>query len=497
MIKGNLKSVSIPGLIQMLANESARSYRITLDANSKKAHLDIVKGNLVFARFGILEGIDAVAEFMASSQADFSVEVIEDESSLKVDDSIKCRIQDFSSFHAQCAFLRRLKVGLGTEIVPSNTFGREQWQEALYIQPLGKFDFTVLGWITDGRTMRQAMNEMNIPLPVAIGILYRLVVTSSVEIVRPEMGDKIDEELNFTGLVKERLELLADYKIGRGQGATVVSIKGDKKSDEQKGTDKVSAEVIPEAVSAGSTEASDAKVDTSDSSEVVTKSSKFGEKDTDTQELPTVGEDVEEDFAKSLFESPLTKLVEKEVEKEEIQESNEDKNQSSSINVEPSHFDLKKTDPLPIVSIDIERLMNTSFNLTPKGSEALDEELEDSMVEEILRGVKLGKSLLLVLTDSTMSEASVMATYRYCLENEYVKHHDSVIQLTIDLVMDEINLVDYLLQRRRITGDQLREFTTISKRQGIEIIKLLVAAGAVLTADLDRLKDEQKRFAPK
>ncbi|HMO20982.1 MAG TPA: hypothetical protein PKC98_08440, partial [Candidatus Melainabacteria bacterium] len=159
--------------------------------------------------------------------------------------------------------------------------------------------------------------------------------------------------------------------------------------------------------------------------------------------------------------------------------------------------DMKRTDPLPLVSIDIERLLNTSFKLTGRGVEHLEEASEDDMVAEVLQDVKLGKSLLLVLTDSNRSDASIMATYRYCLDNEMIEHHDPVVRLTIELLLDKLDLIKYLLQRRRVTGEQLKELSVIAERQGIEIIKLLIGSGAVLPADLDRLKQEQERFAPK
>ena len=161
-----------------------------------------------------------------------------------------------------------------------------------------------------------------------------------------------------------------------------------------------------------------------------------------------------------------------------------------------AQFDIKKTDPLPIVSIDIERLINTSFEITETGNSVLADEDEGEMVEEILNSVRLGKSIILVLTDSNMSDASVMATYRYCLENKYIKHHDPVVPLSMDLVMGKMDLIQYLLQRKRISGDQLKEFGSIAERQGIEIIKLLVGAGALLNQDIERLQKEKDRFAP-
>lgn len=486
MIKGNLSLISVPGLLQLLANEPAKGFRVTIEAkeaNSQIAQLYVIDGELFDSHFGILEGVDALAEIISWTNGEFVIEELKNLDDHKRKGQAQCNLRELGSFQDQCCFLRRVNIGLSSEIIPSSNFGQPEWQEALYVQPLGKFDYTVLGWITDGRTMRQAISELNIDLKTAIGILYRLVLTGSVEAVKPDIAS--DKEVDIKALVAKRMEAIASKKVGMGSGATIVSNKGS------------SSDTASKAVSGSKSTSS-----INDTKEALERQASWdmpSEKDTDTQELPTVGNDIGDELATSLLDSPLTRMIQDEVDKEEKSKKKEIgmKESPAKVIIEAAPFDLKRTDPLPIVSIDIERLLNTNFKLTAKGAEQLEDASDHDMVIEVLREVKLGKSLLLVLTDSNRSDASIMATYRYCLENDFINHHDPVVQLTIDLVLDRLDLIQYLLQRRRITGDQLKELNTISERQGISIIKLLTGAGAVLPADLERLKQEKERFSPK
>ncbi len=52
-----------------------------------------------------------------------------------------------------------------------------------------------------------------------------------------------------------------------------------------------------------------------------------------------------------------------------------------------------------------------------------------------------------------------------------------------------------LLQRRRITGDELRELTGLAKKQGEKLTELFLQNGYVTEEDIDTLRREQKRFA--
>lgn len=504
MIKGNLNLVSVPGLLQLLANEPAKSYRITLESDGQIAHLYVVEGELIDSRFGILEGIDALSEVLSWTEGEFMVDILKDAGAHLEKALFRCNLEELGSFQDQCSFLRSVNIGLTSELIPSSSFGQPEWQESLYIQPLGKYDYTVLGWITDGRTMRQAMSELEIDLRAAVGILYRLVLTGSVEVVKADVGN--DAALNIAPIVARRMEKVATRKVGVTSGATIVSIKDERPALKELVSKEVPlAKEVKAAIAANDTE-NDTENNINDTSDSLTISNarvSLPGKDTDTQELPTVGSIDQEEIVNAVIESPLSNLIEKEVEKEEKkvekkrQQKGSVKTTFTNLEAEKSPFDMKRTDPLPLVSIDIERLLNTSFKLTGRGVEHLEEASEDDMVAEVLQDVKLGKSLLLVLTDSNRSDASIMATYRYCLDNEMIEHHDPVVRLTIELLLDKLDLIKYLLQRRRVTGEQLKELSVIAERQGIEIIKLLIGSGAVLPADLDRLKQEQERFAPK
>lgn len=493
MLEGNLKSVSVSGLLQLLANEAGYGYQVTIKSDTNIAQIYIVRGTLIDARFGILEGVDALSEIITWSDGSFKVEEITSQINKNFVGSINCNLSDIDTFHNQCLFLNRIKVGLGQEIIPSTNFGQEIWQKALHIQPLKKVDFAVLGWITDGRTMRQAISELKIDLKDAIGILYRLVITGSIEVIRPDVGSDMNADIDFDGLVKERLELHRLAKKIDIEEKTKLSVdQGKLKLDDAGGKEE-----IPNYRDTGDLEIVQSKFDTKDGYDLSGGSLFAAQKDTDTQELPTVKDQLDDEFAESLLESPLTKIIEAEAKLNEG-EKEEEKSSDDEPKEKPksAQFDIKKTDPLPIVSIDIERLINTSFEITETGNSVLADEDEGEMVEEILNSVRLGKSIILVLTDSNMSDASVMATYRYCLENKYIKHHDPVVPLSMDLVMGKMDLIQYLLQRKRISGDQLKEFGSIAERQGIEIIKLLVGAGALLNQDIERLQKEKDRFAP-
>ncbi len=89
------------------------------------------------------------------------------------------------------------------KLCPPLSFGTQAWQEALARQPLFKEDYAVLGWITDGRTMHtfQAMREFNFDVVRATSSLFRLLVTGSVEILRPMLvADDDHGETPLTGL---------------------------------------------------------------------------------------------------------------------------------------------------------------------------------------------------------------------------------------------------------------------------------------------------------
>jgi hypothetical protein len=53
----------------------------------------------------------------------------------------------------------------------------------------------------------------------------------------------------------------------------------------------------------------------------------------------------------------------------------------------------------------------------------------------------------------------------------------------------------YLLQRRRLTGDQLRDLVEIARNEAVKLAQVLVRCGYLTSGDLETLEREQKRFA--
>jgi hypothetical protein len=70
-----------------------------------------------------------------------------------------------------------------------------------------------------------------------------------------------------------------------------------------------------------------------------------------------------------------------------------------------------------------------------------------------------------------------------------------VIPLTADLLLGRMEIDQYLLQRRRITGDELRDLIRVAREEGVKLTQLLVKSGYLTEADLETLGREQKRFA--
>ncbi|MGD9684181.1 MAG: DUF4388 domain-containing protein [Candidatus Obscuribacterales bacterium] len=484
MIEGSLADISLPGLLQLLADESGSSYHIHIRRSGQSCDLTVVRGRLRVAKFGILEGHDALTEVVSWADGTFKIETLPRDFVLSAKPNLDHRLDQPGTFTDQFAFLRQVNVGLNTEIVPSTNFGTEEWQAALRVQPLGKYDYQVLGWITDGRTMHQAMVELELDLRMAVGMLFRLVVTSSVEVVRPGNIDPEEYRSKLKELVSTKLRQLAEFRFGP-EGARDLEVEN----------------TIPprdNGSSADAVEKAGTKSSAQRQAEIDATWDEPEEKKTgiDTQELPTV--------PPSLVETAPPRKKRERVDTEgslpgqapvaasPVVSANESESKTES----SASFDLRRTDPLPLVSIDIERLLNTIFKVTEEGKEAIETGSVDAMVKEVLTEVEHAKTLLLVLTDSNRTEAAILATYRYALEKGLIMHHDSVMELTIQLLLNKISIEEYLLQRRRISTDQLQELQTISQRQGIGLHKLLIGSGCLLPADLDRLKQERERFAP-
>jgi len=67
--------------------------------------------------------------------------------------------------------------------------------------------------------------------------------------------------------------------------------------------------------------------------------------------------------------------------------------------------------------------------------------------------------------------------------------------LTVDLLLGRMEIDQYLLQRRRISGDQLHDLINIANQEGIKLTQLLVKGGFLTEGDIETLLREQKRFA--
>jgi len=453
----------------------------------------VCKGEVASVTFGILEGVEALSEVLFWDEGEFWVELLEtagETALFEKERNLNIKFDSPTSLAFYCSFLKQNNVGLHTEIVPSANFGTQEWQEMLTREPLLKDDFTVIGWITDGRTMRQAMVELNLDLKSALSSLYRLLATRSVDVVRPMIADAdLSEDIHHSSdnlPVQRRVRKTQDVELKMGQGSMI-------------GVDTQEIPSLPK----------DVDIDQSSTHEDLKKDAgkKLSELAVKTQAPDTVPglklEEIKKPEVRSLSallsaqipapapppapasaSLPAAIRMENNVDEKLVDENGDD-------------FDPKLTDLLPMVSIDIERLLNSNFSVTKNGKERLEDDELHELVRQVLVDTTNGKTLVSVLTDTSLTEAAVLATYRYCLEEKLISHYDPVISLTIELVMAKMELEQYLLQRRRITGDQLQDLITIAGRQGIGLDKLLVGAGYLLPVDMDRLKQEQDRFSSK
>jgi hypothetical protein len=155
------------------------------------------------------------------------------------------------------------------------------------------------------------------------------------------------------------------------------------------------------------------------------------------------------------------------------------------------------TGSLPLVAFDIERLLRSQFKQTQFGKLALTNPSLDQVRRQTLIEVGLGRSLSDVLTEETRSPAAVLSSYKYCLDRGYIESNDPVLPLTADLLLGRMEIDQYLLQRRRITGDELRDLSGNARDSGIRLIDLLFRERFLTVVDVETLIREQKRFAPK
>ena len=99
--------------------------------------------------------------------------------------NLKRTIVPNAAFVENGSHLNQNNIGLNTRLLASSVFRSQEWQDGLRNNPLEREDFVVVGWLGEGRTMRQAIREFNFDVAQATAILARLLKTNSVEPLRP------------------------------------------------------------------------------------------------------------------------------------------------------------------------------------------------------------------------------------------------------------------------------------------------------------------------
>lgn len=492
MIEGNLKDASLPGLLQFLASENNELYKVELTAGSNSGQIFVSNGSVISATFNLLQGEDALCEFLTWREGSFCVERLALEFAETIKKNISLRLESPNCFVSQSAFLAESLVGLNTVIIPSKKFGSLEWQDALRTKPLEREDFVLMSWLKEGRTMRQACREFDFDIVKATGILYRLLLTHSIEPLRSSAeksswsSSEEDRQSQSSragskpvpvSLAALRTSMEARLKVRRQSQPSQDENQEQKEAAKPHkptpvanqsvaGVASVGAGLVPAVGAAGNTGG-------------VT--------------MAAIGGGDRYDSAALVSESLTTASA-----------------ANNTINCAPepvlpvADLDLpdgsggflsKKTDVMPIITIDIERLLEAVFTTTQFGKIALTNTVLDQHLRQILLDVEAGKSLSVVLSKANRSPASVLSTYRFCLARGYVLSGDPVIPLTADLLLGRMELDQYLLQRRRINGDELRDLIEIEKQKGIKLTELLLSHGHITIGDLERLTIEQKRFA--
>ena len=542
MIEGNFKDASLPGLLQFLATESNKLYRVKISASGNSGEIFVDRGHIISAKYNLLDGEDAMCEFLSWRDGSFSVERLPSEFESTVKKNINLRLQGPTTFVSQSAFLVESNVGLNTVIVPSKKFGGLEWQDALRTQPLEREDFLVIAWIKEGRSMRAACREFSFDIVKATSIAYRLLLTHSVEAKRATGDAGADEEeadgpsyhlrLSGSGTSAE-IELVNPNEPKKGPKAMPVDLaslrasmearikaKPAPKENEPVKPEKSAPPVKPQtpggvgggiAASSGQYNALTSSGSSSGQFEAIASVS--GQFDgvmassvastlsalgaAIEPSKPTTEEEKITGVATSEHLLPIkddASIIDCAPDAVPVQESVE---QSTAPETEEPEFTGRRTDALPLVTIDIERLLQATFTPTQFGKLALTNQALDPHLRQTLVDVESGKSLIKVIQEAGRSPASILSTYRFCLARGYIISSDPVIPLTADLLLGRMELDQYLLQRRRINGDELRDLIEIERQKGIKLADLLVRHGYLTTGDLERLLSEQKRFALK
>jgi hypothetical protein len=492
MIEGTLKDASLPGLLQFLATENNELYRLTLTAGSNSGEIFVSRGFVISATFNLLNGVDALCELLNWREGSFSVERLALEFQATIKKNINLKLELPNTFVSQYAFLCESVVGLNTLIVPSKKFGSLEWQDALRTQPLEREDFVLMGWLKEGRTMRQACREFDFDIVKATSILYRLLLTHSVEPLRSgaiarqrssnDDGNQLSHgavrnvPLNLADLrasMESRLKLRRQPESARDEaGHRATREQSSQPEAAQVAKPRAGAHLAPSLVPAVGAPGADGVVGLT-----IVGDNKYHQSDSNFN-------------AKAVTEgnSPITNST--------INCAPEQVDSIVDINsATASEFLSKKTEAMPIITIDIERLLQGMFSTTQFGKAALSNPALDIHLRQTLLDVEAGKSVLLALNTANRSAASVLSTFRFCLARGYISSFDHVIPLTADLLLGRMELDQYLLQRRRINGDELRDLIEVEKQKGIKLTELLLRHGHLTLGDLERLTIEQKRFA--
>ncbi len=593
MLEGNFRDVSLPGLLQFLATEINKSYRVKVTSNNHAGEIFVCKGAVTASSYGLLEGEDALCEFLSWKDGSFGVELLNPQ--IEIKRNLQSQIQPTSTFADQSSFLNEQNVGLNSVLVASKAFGTPEWQEILLQQPLERDDFMVLGWFSAGRSMRQASREFNFDLVKATGILFRLVATKSVLVLRP--GGK-DAQGPVIGSEQSGAAAVQRFLTTGGQEAAAATVAHEAaRALAQEANDAVAQDAfvstsfksdlpprtIPQPAIVNKDDMAQVRASmearlrarsgratrsgpafspeqvqdltaqtTTGPQHAIPDPKQQAAQSAQSAPTPAVHIPVPNPSAVTLPPVPLRDLLTSQAEskralEEAIVALNDysDYNnrnaprpappevpqivqpESPALRVEPVDASVPrpelpplvtnnafaklvtdeaemaaleeasrlKTASLPLVSMDIERLLLATFKLTQFGKLALTNPSLDHLRRQTLIDVEAGKTLTVVTDEGNRPPAAVLSSYRYCLDRGYIESADPVVSLTADLLLGRVELDQYLLQRRRITGDELRELTGLAKKQGEKLSELFLQNGYVTEEDIDTLTREQKRFA--
>jgi len=747
MIEGNFKDVSLPGLLQVLGTELSRNYRVRVSKSAggvstgggQSGDIYVARGFVVCASFGLLEGEDAICEFLSWREGTFFVETLT--ANVEVKKNLKRAISASNAFVENTLYINENNVGLNTVIVASKCFGSVEWQESLRQQPLEREDFVVLGWVGEGRTMRQALREFSFDIAQATGILTRLIKTNSVQVMRataeevaqapagvphtdpvvqrfvttggqeaaassvaqaaarayaqeataavaydafistsfkpgsvpitPPKNEKSHGNPLFDPIKKIGLDLAQvrasmearlrsrisrkmpeeaqsqpapepparavqppgepeprlaqsgqfhlpsasgqhylsppsspahpspvtasgagafgpvpnsgtgapsgpgmrlpppDYVSGQWIGPRIAPPSGPA-SPATSGTQNAvppnvvppngtalpaAAENAPAAGAANPESAQDAinqiMGQGPDQWPPQSSSTSFEPNQTARQiGIPATPAPAQQQFqptasaesAPLTAEAPLALPLPAQppaphsvLPQTPVQPGSNpgataaypltsvppavphpaEPAAPSSAAAPVSHIPAprttadsappgtpstkagkrERTEALPMVTIDIDRLLHATFTPTQFGKLALTNPALDQLRRQTLLDVEAGKTLNSVIAEGTRQAAAILNSYRYCLDRGYIENSDPVVSMTTELLLGRMELDQYLLQRRRLTGDQLRDLVEISRNEGVKLTQVLVRSGYLTIGDLDTLEREQKRFA--